>query len=235
MDKHNQNNLTVVKHNHLNRASYSLTLDERRLILSSIALLNPRESMPDEVTVHASDFAHQWGINPKYAYDQLKKARQNLYDRNIRLHDGKGKVTDMRWVYEASYVDGEGYISMAFSPKIIPYLTDLKSHFTSYHLMEVRDFKSSHAIRLYELMMQYKNTGWMKESVDGLKAMFNVIDNYPRWAELKRRVINPAVKEINAKTNYTIKYELIKRGRKITHVNFTFARNEQSDMFKPPN
>jgi plasmid replication initiation protein len=234
MEKHNQNNLTVVRHNHLNRASYSLTLDERRLILSSIALLNPRESMPDEVTVHASDFAHQWGISEKLAYKQLKEARQNLYDRNIRLHDGKGKVTDMRWVYRASYADGAGYISMAFSPDIKPYLTDLKSHFTSYHLLEVRDFKSSHAIRLYELMMQYKETGWMKESVDGLKTLFNVADNYTRWVDFKKYVLEISVKEINTKTNYKIKYDLERKGRKITHVNFTFARNEQGDFFKPP-
>lgn len=235
MKKHNQNNLTVVKHNHLNRASYSLTLDERRLILSSVALLNPREPMPDEVTVYASDFAHQWGISEKHAYKQLKEARQNLYDRNIRLRKDDGEVEDMRWVYNSKYKDGEGYIKLSFSPTIAPYLSDLSGYFTSYHLMEVRDFKSSHAVRLYELMMQYKETGWMKESVDGLKAMFNVADKYASWYEFKRNVITVSMKEINAKTNYTIKHELVRRGRKITHVNFTFARNEQSDMFKPPN
>ena len=235
MEKHNQNNLTVVKNNHLNRASYSLTLDERRLILSSIAKLDPRKSMPEEIIIYAADFGNQWGIDETNAYRQLKQARQNLYERNIRLRKSNGKVTDMRWVYEASYADGEGYISMAFSPKIIPYLTDLKSHFTSYHLMEVSNFKSSHAIRLYELMMQYKETGWMKESLQGLKIMFDVVDSYPTWYEFKRNVILISVKEINSKTNYTIKYELVKRGRNVTHVNFTFARNEQSDMFKPPN
>ena len=234
MKKHNQNNLTVVKHNYLNRASYSLTLDERRLILSSIAQLDPRKSMPDEVTIHASDFAHQWDIDGTNAYRQLKQARQNLYERNIRLHDGKGKVTDMRWVYRASYADGDGYISMAFSPDIKPYLTELNGYFTSYHLMEIRDFKSSHAIRLYELMMQYKKTGWMKETVEGLKIMFDVADNYSRWSDFKRDVIEISTKEINTKTNYKIKYDLIRRGRKITHVNFTFARNEQGDFFKPP-
>jgi plasmid replication initiation protein len=234
MRKHNQNNLTVVKHNHLNRASYSLSLDERRLILSSVALLNPRESMPDEVTVYASDFAHQWGIDEANAYKQLKEARQNLFDRVIRLRTADGEVDDLRWVYRAKYKDGEGYIKLSFSPTVAPYLTELKSHFTSYHLMEISEFKSGHAIRLYELMMQYKETGWMKESVDGLKAMFNVADMYPSWYEFKRRVINTAVKEINAKTNYTIKYELVKRGRNVTHVNFTFARNDQGDMFKPP-
>ena len=226
----------MVKHNHLNRASYSLTLDERRLILSSIALLNPREPMPDEVTIHASDFAHQWGINPKYAYDQLKSVRGKLQNRLIKTkHLETGEVWEISWLDASAYQDGEGYIKLSFGHRIKPYLTELKSHFTSYHLMEIREFKSSHAIRLYELMMQYKNTGWMGESVDELKEMFNVVGKYTRWVDFKKNVLDVSIKEINAKTNYTIKYELVRRGRKITHVDFTFARNEQGDMFKPPN
>ena len=235
MEKHNQNNLTVVKHNHLNRASYSLTLDERRLILSSVAQLNSREKMPEEITIHATEFAHQWGIKSNNAYEQLKEARQNLFDRVIRLRTADGEVDDLRWVYRAKYKDGEGYIKLSFSPTVAPYLTELKSHFTSYNLMEIRDFKSSHAIRLYELMMQFKSTGWMGENVVNLKEIFNVAEKYDRWSDFKKDVLEISVKEINKKTNYKIKYDLVRRGRKITHVNFTFARNEQSDMFKPPN
>jgi len=232
MEKHNQNNLTVVKHNHLNQASYKLSLDERRLILSSIALVNPREKMPDEVVIHASDYAHQWDINPKYAYDQLKEARANLYDRSIRLRKDDGEVEEMRWVYNSKYKDGEGYIKLKFSPDIKPYLSQLKSHFTSYHLTEVKSFKSGHAIRLYELLMQYKKSGWYDESVDDLKVIFGVEDNYPAWYEFRRWVIDPAVKEINTATNYLVKYETKKRGRTISRVAFTFALNKQSDMFK---
>lgn len=232
MQKHNQDKLTVVKHNHLNQASYRLTLDERRLILSSIARLNPKEPMPDEVTINATEFAHQWDINPKYAYDQLKEARQNLYERNIRLRDDNGKVTDLRWVYRATYQEGEGYITLAFSPDIKPYLTELKSHFTSYRLTEVKGFKSGHAIRLYELMMQFKKTGWFDESVEELKSVFGVSDNYPLWYDFKRKVIVPAVTEINEISNYNVKYETKKRGRKISRVTFFFHLDEQTDMFK---
>ena len=215
MDNHNQNNLTVVKHNHLNQASYKLSLDERRLILSAIALVNPREKMPDEITIHASDYGHQWGVDETNSYRQLKEARANLFDRKITIKNGD-EVDEMRWVYRAKYADGEGYIKLSFSPNIKPYLSQLKSHFTSYHLTEVKSFKSSHAIRLYELLMQYKKNGWYAESVSNLKAIFGVEDNYPRWADLQRRVIKPAVKEINQESNYSVKFETKRTGRKIT-------------------
>jgi len=232
MEKHNQNNLTVVKHNHLNQASYKLSLDERRLILSSIALINPREPMPDEITVHATDYAYQWDINQKYAYDQLKEARQNLFERSVRLRHADGEIEDMRWIYNAKYKDGEGYIKIKFSPDIKPYLSQLKDHFTSYHLNEIKPLKSGHAIRLYELLMQYKTNGWYDDDLDELKFKFGVKDNYPAWYEFRRWVIDPAVKEINQATNYTIEYKTKKRGRKISRVAFTFALNKQPDMFK---
>lgn len=231
MLKHNQNNLTVVKHNHLNQASYKLTLDERRLILSSIAMVNPHKPMPENITIHASDYAHQWGLDERNAYEQLKQARKNLFERKITLRDGN-KGRDIRWVYDTEYADGEGYIKLSFSPTVAPYLSNLQKHFTSYHLTEVRSFKSSHAIRLYELLMQYKKNGWYAESVESLKAIFGVEDSYPAWYEFQRRVIKPAVKEINSETNYNVKYETKRRGRKISHVLFNYVLNKQPDMFK---
>lgn len=234
MKKHNQNNLTVVKHNNLNQASYKMTLDERRLILSSIALVNPKEPMPDEVTIHASDYAHQWGLDERNAYEQLKEARANLFERKITLCNGN-KGRDIRWVYDTEYADGEGYIKLSFSPTVAPYLSDLGGFFTSYHLMEIRNFKSGHAIRLYELLMQFKKNGWFDEDLEVLKSMFGVGESYPLWYDFRRKVIDVSIKEINESTNYTVKYSTKKRGRKISRVVFTFARNEQSDMFKPPN
>lgn len=231
MLKHNQNNLTVVKHNHLNQASYKLTLDERRLILSSIAMVNPRKPMPEHVTIHASDYAQQWGLDERNAYEQLKQARKNLFERKITLRNGN-KGRDIRWVYDTEYADGEGYIKLSFSPTVAPYLSNLQKHFTSYHLTEVRSFKSSHAIRLYELLMQYKKNGWYAESVDNLKKIFGVENSYPAWYEFQRRVIKPAVKEINSETNYTVKYETKRKGRKISHVLFNYVLKKQPDMFK---
>ena len=235
MMRHNQTNLTVVKHNHLNQASYKLSLDERRLILSAIALVNPREKMPEEITIHASDYGHQWGMDERNAYEQIKQAKEALYDRSMRIRtiDDKGvEVRDVRWVDEVAYKDGEGYVKLSFTKKIRPYLSELKSHFTSYHLTEVKSFKSGHAIRLYELLMQYKKNGWYAESVENLKAIFGVEDSYPLWYEFQRRVIKPSVKEINQETNYTVKYETKRSGRKISHVLFNYILKKQSDMFK---
>lgn len=235
MKKHNLNNLTVVKHNDLNDASYKLSFDERRLILSAVALLNPKENNLLDVKVHASEWAEQWGIDEKSAYKQLKEARTSLFERKITLRS-KGRGRDIRWVYDAEYVDDEGYVILKFSPTVAPYLCQLQSHFTSYRLAEISSFKSNYTIRLYEMMMQYlskkTNSGWYDDSVDDLRRVFGVENSYPEWFEFKRSVIVVAVKEINLKSNYTIRFETKRKGRKISRVTFFFHLNEQTDMFK---
>ncbi len=231
MEQHNINQLKVVKHHDLNQASYKLSLDERRLILSGLGLVNPMGDIPEYIKIHAKDFAKLWDMDIQNAYHTMKKAKASLYERSIRIKSD-GKVRDIRWIYETEYADGEGYIKLFFSPPIKPFLSKLKSHFVSYHLTEIKSFKSGHAIRLYELLMQFKKNGWYNESVLNLKEKFGVQDNYPAWYEFRRCVIEPAVKEINTATNYTVKYETQKRGRNISRVKFFFALNPQPDMFK---
>ena len=230
MEQHNRNKLTVVKHNDLNQASYKLSLDERRLILSAIALLNPQEKMPTEITIRAKDYALQWNIDETNAYRQLKEARSTLFERKIVLRRGE-RGRDIRWIYDAEYADGEGYIKISFSPTVAPYLTELKKHFTSYRLAEIKKFRSSHAIRLYELLMQYRKSGWWSENLIRLKEMLGVDDKYPRWAEFRRRVLDPAVREINQSTNYVVDFNIKKRGRKVSGVVFTFALTDRTDWF----
>jgi len=224
--------MTVVKHNDLNEASYHLRLDVKRLIYSAVAQLNPQKDMPDKIKIEATDFAEQWGIDKKKVYEQLKEAKSGLFDSKIKIRNEKSG-RDVRWIYESEYHDGEGYVTISFSPTVKPYLCNLKSHFTSYQLVELKQFKSSYTIRLYEAMMQYKKNGWINRSIDEWRDFFGVEDGkYPAWYELSRRVIKPAIKEINQKTNYEVTAETKKRGRRISRLILYFGESEQPDMFK---
>ena len=80
--------------------------------------------------------------------------------------------------------------------------------------------------------MQFKESGWYVENLHRLKEIFGVEDNYDRWVDFKKNVIDIAIKEINLNTNYQVKYDAVRRGRKINQIKFFFALNPQPDMFK---
>lgn len=225
-------NLTVSRRNELNSASYKLSLDERRLILSATSKIDSRKSHSGEIKITAQEFAEMWNIDPKLAYKQLKDASVGLYHRNIELQNlDNGEKGNLRWIYKEVNQDTVGYVKLNLSPDLLPYLTELKDHFTTYRLLEVQSFKSTHAIRLYELLMQFRATGWRQEEVTWLKDAFGVQGKYSRWAEFRRNVIDKSIKEINELSDYEVyPPELIKKGRAVHAVKFSFSKKRQASI-----
>lgn len=113
---------------------------------------------------------------------------------------------------------------LVFDERVVPRLSNLKASFTQVDLSDVAGFTSTYTFRIYQLLMQYKSTGFVKISIDDLRFMLMLKFKYPLVADLKKRVIETAVKEINEKTPYSVKYELIKKGRKFTHLEIKFKQ-----------
>lgn len=116
---------------------------------------------------------------------------------------------------------------VVFHEKIMPLLSDLRQNFTQYLVSDVANFKSIYSHRIYQLMMQYKSTGYVKIAIADLRFMLEIGLKYPLFADFKKRVIDVAIDDISNKSPYTVKYELIKKGRKFTHLEIKFKPKEQ--------
>lgn len=58
--------------------------------------------------------------------------------------------------------------------------------------------------------------------VENLRELLHVeASQYPLMAEFKRRVLDAPIREINKRTQYRLRYEPTKMGRKITGFTFT--------------
>ena len=111
---------------------------------------------------------------------------------------------------------------VVFHEKVVPLLSDLKASFTQFILSDVADFSSIYSYRVYQLIMRYKSTGYVNISLDDLRFMLMLMDKYPLTADFKRWVIDAAIDEINEKSPYNVKYKLVKKGRKYTHLELNF-------------
>ena len=116
---------------------------------------------------------------------------------------------------------------LVFDERIVPRLSNLKASFTQVDLADVAGFTSTYTFRIYQLLMKFKSTGYVKISLDELRFMLMLKLKYPFVADLKRWVIETAVNEINEKTPYTVKYELLKKGRKFTHLELKFKEKNK--------
>ena len=225
----------VVKDNALINASYNLELVEQRLIL--LAIVEARTSGKgvtpnNSLTITASSYMNHFGTNRNTAYQALKDACNNLFERQFSYIEtntkGNMEVVRSRWVSEIRYIDNEASIKLIFSPTVSPLITLLEKNFASYELEQVAQLNSKYAVRLYEVVIAWRSTGKTPMiAIDELRNRLGVLDDeYTVTADFKRWALDKPIKQINEKTEINLSYEQHKQGRKI--VGFTFTVKQKS-------
>jgi plasmid replication initiation protein len=220
----------VVKSNRLVEASYRLSLTEQRIILFAICRCREEgtDLFPDlPVTITAAGFLKQFpSVEKESVYGQLKEAMNSLYNRSVTIHDtdpstGKARIRETRWISEKACVDGAGHIQILFTPEVIKYITRLEAEFTSYQLEKVGRMTSAYAIRIYELLAQHREIGSRTLNLKWLREALQIApDEYKLTADFVRKVIEVAVKQINAHSDLTVSVKPVKTGRAITDFAF---------------
>ena len=224
MPNNDKKDLVITRHNSLVDGSYKLNLDEQRLLYLCISQLDPRKPIPKDnsFTVTAKEFAETFSVDEKSVYQQIEEASKALAERWVKTNDGKYRE-QFRWVFGVRYHDNEGKVTLGFSPWVIPYLTCLKEQFTSLRLSQVASLKSIYSIRLLEFLTQFKATGKLLIELDRFKDRLDLKNEYKRFFDLKKRVIEPAVKELKEKSNLFIDWKPIKSGKTIKQLEFVFS------------
>jgi len=222
----------VTKSNDLVMAAYKLTLNEQRLLLAAISQIDPRKPMPRPISITAQDFSEQYGIPLKHAYEALKEATSALYERDIKTFDGRYK-SRFRWVDRVDYLDGGGETKLFFTVHVQPYLVHLNQRFTTYELKRIADLTSTHSIRLFELLQQFRNTGFYRVGVAEFRELLELGPSYERYSNLKLKVIDPAIAELREKSGLLVELKTEKKGRAINRLTFTFRDDDQMKLNFP--
>lgn len=215
-----QSDALVVKSNSLIRSRYDYTLAELRLVITVASMIRAEDENFREYSVEAKEFAELMGADVDNAYRSLKELGEMLLSKPLKIDKDHGGFLICNWFSSYEYFPGEGRISCSFDPKLKPYMLELQSHFTKYNLANVLRMKSTYSIRLYELAKSWEDTGWFIIGVDDFKATMGCSDSYPLYADLKRKVITRAIKEINELTDIEILYNEKKTGKKVTGLDF---------------
>ena len=228
----------VVKDNALMNASYNLEVTEQRLIL--LAIINAREThqgitSDSKLEIHANDYASQFHVTKEAAYKALKTAVNNLFERQFSFKEETKKgigIVRSRWVSRIKYIDDSAILEITFAPDVVPLITRLEKHFTSYQIQQVTLLTGKYAIRLYELLIAWREVGKVPQiELSEFRAKLGVEDNeYKAMNHFKSRVLEPSIKQINQHTDITVSYEQHKRGRTITGFSFKFRHKQQQKI-----
>ena len=232
--------------NALIRAAHGLTLSEKRLVVLAISKLNnsvsPFVNQLITTKVFAHEYAKAFDVSMHTAYDELKSSAKNLYQRSICFYEAASerksgkKLSEtkvmMRWVGVIKYNGDAGgdrssaSVELQWIPQLLEHLLGLGKvgYFTSYQLRQTTALRSTYSWKLMELLMRFKKNGWayydMEDFCESMEASEKQRANF---ANIRRHIIEPAVKELEGKDDWFIEWKPVKTGRKVTALQFKFV------------
>ena len=227
--------LQIYKSKKLNNSNFdNFTLNDYQVYINLIAKIGgvdnqgsylPPEKLKREHVLTAKEFSENFNTDLTYSYRAIKEAVNKLMKTDIKIKEAGGYVR-INVCSKAEYKEKQGYITIKFTDDIMPYLAQVTEKFTLYNLKEVSQFKSIYSLRLYELLQDFKDTGYMILSIIKLRECFAVADKFKLYSDLKKYTFGHAVEEINATYKMNLKFEEIKEGRKVTSLKFTFNKTK---------
>jgi len=234
-------NELIRKGNQLIESKYKLTLHQQRILYDLLERITPFDEDFKEYRMDVDKIAKKYNIQKsKSIYREIHDALKGLVGYVLQIENDKD-VLVVSWLSSAKYKKGEGYADVCFDPNLKPYLLQLKNHYTEYPAIAVSGFKSSYSFRFYEWLQtfRYKGNGGKFYRIFTVKEMrnkMNIADHeYKFFTDFKRRIIEPAMREIQLHSDLNIvSIEYIKVGRNIDQVKITAQPKKQKSLATTP-
>lgn len=237
-----QKDVTLYQHNAMTLARYEMTEIERNIVYLLMAQIRKEDDPGKKYFIHVKDIEALTGRTPMGR--EYKAATMKLITRGFTTKLN-GDIFQASFISSARYLTGQGIIEIFIAPDVRPLYVEFKEHFTMFKLAAALSLQSIYAKRIYEFLCMNRNVegGAFEVDVMDLKLRFNIIDetgkdSYPAWFNFKKRVLEPAQREINEKADITFQYAPVAgvkygRGRNpVSGVKFTITQAGNS-LLKP--
>jgi len=155
-----------------------------------------------------------------------------LVSRKGRLYVKSGPILSDVEREPDSLDDAE--IRFEFSPAMRQVIAD-SVHWAAVSRRAVLAFESKYSLRLYLHIGLRVNRRQTSEDVS-LEALRDILGiahkTLPRWQDMKRRALDPAIAEISHLAGFTATYMPLKRGRRVVGVRLAWGHKDAPDLIE---
>lgn len=223
----------------LNFSHFGFDVAEERLSLQSMRLLSFLLKMfPDNydtelnppvlITISVQDFAEYFRLDTKNSYRDVSLAVKNLIESNVFIDGGDNRKELIPIFQSVRYVEGEGKAELEINAAACILLYMRKTlRFEAKHSELILSFSKSYSHLLYGffLAFDFDKTKSVYLNLEKLKEFFVVGRRYNKFIDFRRRVLDPAIEEVNQKTGWGIQYSKETEGRRVKGITFYFKEN----------
>lgn len=205
-------------------ARYKLSTVEQKLVLSIISMIRPTDTDFMNYQIPVSQF--EFLTNNDNAR-RLKKYCKDLMSKPLEIETERG-WTLFNWFAHIEYIKNDAMLECSVSPKLKPFLLELKENFKSYDLKYILDMQSEYSIRIYELLKKAERMGYFEIDLEELQELLQVPDSFKRYDNFKRKVLQVTSIEIAKLTDIYFDFLEIKQGKRVAKIKFIIKKNIQN-------
>ncbi|MGL5711538.1 MAG: replication initiation protein [Paraclostridium sp.] len=217
-------NKMLVKNNAFITAKYNLTLDENRLFV--YILYNIQKNKKGlSCTIKRDDFSKIFKNRTNSSVKGVTKVLDDIKKKSIyfkeSLEDGSTNWGSYVFLMGYVYNNKSDSFKIEVPERVYNLLMQYIDGYTPITLQTWLGLKNTYAQRFYDLLRMWSGTkNIINYKVDDLKMYFQIEDKYPNFKDFKRRVIVPAIKELNDTGYFEIDFKENKVGRKVDSIDF---------------
>lgn len=234
------NNKNVIQSYLLTEAKYKFSVDEKRIMYRLIEIaqaeingLMIKDNMfrcnkglwDVEIEMPYSAILGLGGENNEKNHEHVKKAARALAQKLVEIEDTENKQYWCSSIIHSVHCNGKkGSISFKVDDFLWTAILDFSKGFRKYELMTAMKFKSPYTMRFYELMagqsLPFPPPPKPYIAVEDLKALFGVKNKYKQTADFRKKVIEPAKRELDESSPYSFNFIEKKEGNKVVGFKF---------------
>lgn len=202
----------------IQKCRYEMTAQQDKILLYMISKVKPHDIGNETYSISIRDYCSicEIALESGKNYDDLKKAVLEIDKKYylLKMPDQK-KERRLRWFNRLDLNYGSGIVEYSFHNDIIPYVFQLQREYTQLPLTSIMDLRSKYSIKIYKLLKSYANMRDKRHEwyIEDFKKLIGA-ENYTRYPDLRRYVLEQAKEEINYKTDLRIDFKPERKGTK---------------------
>jgi Initiator Replication protein len=162
-------------------------------------------------TIHIKDFLERIGVTHKKGYNYLIESAEMLQTTLLKWREGKLEVSTTI-ISQMIHDEGSGKIQLFIVRDLAQKILEVNER-ENFSFLKENFFRlqNSQSIKLYPFFKSWLNKGFYEIDIERFKIQFEYnTSGYLKFSNLEKRVLIPAIEEINEKTDIFITYQ--KRG-----------------------
>lgn len=217
----------LMKNNILVKAKYSLSLAESRIFIMMLYGLQKDESGSMSFKISLDELKKIVKKKDKNTVLGITRILDDIMSKHIffmeEKSNGKGKIwSKYNFINGYDYDDELKIFRIECSERVYMLLKNyLDTGYTPVNLSIWLSLGNNNSQRFYDLLRLWSGTkSIVNYKIDELKELLMIEDKYDKYNDFKRRVILPAIKELNETGYFEIDIKENKVGRKVDSIDF---------------